>query len=141
VSFSNRQIVAILAILVGGIIAAHKFAPAGAGEIVSIAVTVIGVLFVNRDKGPPSPPAGGTGSPDLKVIAGGLGVFVLGCAFALSGCLGHGGQIEAAALGDPVSDDLKACRHEARDAYYDAGKPVGEALKSYEACKADAGIK
>jgi hypothetical protein len=77
--FSGSQIITILVILVAGIIVSNVYAPGAFSTVVSIASTVVGVLFVNRRDGG-DPPTGAGGSPNLKVITGGLSSLVLACA-------------------------------------------------------------
>ncbi len=66
-SFSNWQLVAILAILLAAIVCAQIFAPGAASTVVGMATTLFAALFVQRDRAKPD----ASEAPDLKVIDGG----------------------------------------------------------------------
>ncbi len=129
---SWRQI-ALVALLISAIIITNIFAPGVIGVITSIVSTIVGALFVNfKEKGPPDPPTGGTGGPNLSLIAGGLGA-ALAC-FVLVGCGPTFAELEEAANGGDDNAKIALCRAEARTAFYVEGKSKDEALARFDAC-------
>lgn len=146
--FTTNQLLVILAILIAGIIAAHVWAPGAVAMIWSITTAIVTTFFVNKKDG--GDPPDDTGTPNLKIIAGGLGVvaFVvlllltapIMALFAL-GCGPSYVDLEKAAAGGEVSKPLQKCRAEARTVFYADGGTEDAGLAVYEACKRRAGLQ
>lgn len=83
--FNAWQLVAILAVCLGSIVAVHVWAPGAAALVVSCILPIITALFVQRkgpdDQDPPGP------SPTLKVLSGGMSVLAIGALLVACGSL------------------------------------------------------
>ncbi len=64
----TNQDVALVAILLAAIILSHVYAPTAAAAVVSIASTLIGAFFVNRNRGAKPMPPEQVGTPTLTLV-------------------------------------------------------------------------
>lgn len=151
--FNTWQFIALAALILAAVILSHVFAPGSVAFVTSVAGALVGLLVSKKDGG--DPPAGsGDGGANLKVIAGGLSLFVVGFLTAVApvlaivalatGCGPSYAEIEKIATGSgETTPQIRSCANESRDAFYRNGKSEDEAIAVYQSCiaRADAGNK
>jgi drug/metabolite transporter (DMT)-like permease len=127
------QMIAALAVLLGGIAVAHFFAPGSVALFVSLAAGFAGTVFLGRKDGgePPAPP------PNLTLLAGGGVLGLLACLIFLACAASN--PVDRTEL-THVASTLETCQEQGRlcKAFRDGGT---NCFDVYDACVRDAGLR